>query len=116
MIELEKRIREFMREIEYDHIHDQWVAKMVGLGFDKRVAQKIATEIGHIIEEYESTLVSIIKQLEKNTIDEIVIGIEDWATGVKEMRVHELIDPAQQLQEILDPYFPPDPDDEEDDT
>jgi hypothetical protein len=65
MSDLKSRVKTLLHEIEFVHLKDKWVKKMIEAGMDKRSASKLAAETGHIVDEYERSLRYLIDKFEE---------------------------------------------------
>jgi hypothetical protein len=78
MSDLKTRVKVLLHEIEFVHLKDKWVQKMIEAGMDERSASKLAAETGHIVDEFERTLRNLIDTFENSTPENLLQRIEDW--------------------------------------
>src|SRR5689334_21543248 len=79
--DLKKRIKDFLDEIEYVHLKEAWPKRLSGIGINERDAQIWAAEIGHVVEEYQSSLMRLADLLEETDPERIPLRVHSWAVG-----------------------------------
>jgi hypothetical protein len=86
------------------------------VGIDEREAHRWAAELGHVVDEYRSTLRELAGLFDETDPEQIPQKIYSWAVGIQEVTVPEIAEPMKYLEELLEKYIPPyeDDDDEED--
>lgn len=113
MDDLKTRIKTFLDEIEYTHLKRAWPERLVAAGINEREAHKWAAEIGHVVDEYRSTLMQLAELLQVTDTERIPQQVHSWAVGISEVTVPEINEPMLYLKGLLEEYLPPEPDDEE---
>jgi hypothetical protein len=116
MEDLKPRIKEFLEEIEYEHLKKIWPEQLGAAGLDKREAQKWAAEIGHVIEEYQSSLMRLADLLLETDAQRIPREVHSWAVGTIVVTIPEIEDPMRYLKGEMEKYLPPEPEDEDEDA
>lgn len=111
--DLRDRIREFFAEIEYTHLKQAWVERIVDDGLDEAEARKWAAEIGHVVEEYESSLLRLADLLDEKDPALIPKRVYSWVIGRLEVTIPEIEEPMRYLKERLEKLLPHEPDDED---
>lgn len=113
MENLREHIESFFKEIEFEYLKKQWVEKLIEAGIDKDETGLWAVEIGHVIDEYHSTMVSladILKETDTNSIPQL---IHTWAVGISTVTVSEIDEPMRYLEKQLEKYVPQYDDDDD---
>src|SRR5258706_5100921 len=111
--DLKARIKAFLEEIEYVHLKKDWPERLIAAGIDEREAQKWAAEIGHVVEEYQSSLMRLADLLQETDSERIPRRVHSWAVGRIEVSIPEIEEPMRYLEGELEKYLPPEPDDED---
>lgn len=113
MEDLKARIKALMTEIESTHLKKDWIERLIEAGIEKEAAYTWAAEIGHVIDEYRSTLMGLADVLAETDVDRIPRQVHSWAVGISEVTVAEIEEPMRYLEKQLDEFLPPEPDDED---
>ena len=108
MDELKPRVVAFLEEFEYTYLKGKWVEELVSVGIDIDEARMWAAELGHVVDEYRSTLRELADLLLETDPEQIPQKIYSWAVGIQEVTVPEIADPMKYLEEQLKKYIPPD--------
>ena len=114
MDNLKTRIQTFLEEIEFTHLKTNWVERLTELGIVESEARKWAAEIGHVVDEYRSSLMRLAELLEEPDVERIPQRIYSWAVGIIVNTVGEIEEPMRYLEGQLEKYLPPEPDDDGD--
>lgn len=113
MNDLKTRIKTFLEEIEFTHVKNLWLEHLIAVGIDKNEAAVWAAEIGHVIEEYQSSLTHLADLLEETNADLIPQRVHSWAVGSIEVTIPEIEEPMRYLEGQVRKYLPPEPPDED---
>lgn len=116
MNDLKTRIKTFLEEIEYTHVKKLWLERLIAVGVDKNEAEVWAAEIGHVIEEYQSSLMRLADLLEETNGEVIPQHVHSWAVGRIEVTIPEIEEPMRYLEGQVRKYLPPEPNDEDEPT
>ncbi len=111
--DLKPRIKTFLEEIEFTHVKNLWLERLLAVGIDKNEAEIWAAEIGHVIEEYQSSLTHLADLLEETNADLIPQRVHSWVVGTIEVTIPVIEEPMQYLQGLLEKYLPPEPNNED---
>jgi len=111
--DLKNRIKALLSEIEYSHVKRTWVEQLTQKGFAEDEARQWAAEIGHVVDEYQSSLIRLVELLEEANPERIPESIYDWTVGRLEVTIPEIEEPMRYLENLLKKYIPAEPDDEE---
>lgn len=114
--DLKPRIKTFLEEIEFTHVKTLWLEHLLAVGIDKSDAAVWAAEIGHVIEEYQSSLMRLADLLQETDPQRIPEEVHSWAVGRIEVTIPEIEEPMRYLEKQLEKYLPPEPDDEDEAT
>lgn len=114
MDDLKTRIKMLLEEVENIHLKKTWPEHLIGIGVSEDDARVWAAEIGHVVEEYQSSLIRLVDLLQESNLEYIPEKVYSWAVGRVEVTIPEIEEPMRYLQGILQKYIPPEPDDEED--
>ncbi len=110
---LKSQIHAFLNEIEYTHLKKNWVKRLIEMGIAESEARVWAAEIGHVVDEYRSSLMILAKLLEETDIERIPELVHSFAIGIVVNTVDEIEEPMRYLEKQLEKYLPPEPDDED---
>lgn len=113
MDDLKARIKALLEEIEYTHLKKTWPEQLIAAGFNEIEAHKWAAEIGHVVEEYQSSLMRLADLLQENDSQRIPRQVHSWAVGRLEVSIPEIEEPMRHLEGLLGKYLPPEPNDED---
>jgi hypothetical protein len=108
--DLKTRIKVLLDELEFRHLKKNWVRHLVETGIDEHEARKWAAEIGHVIDEYRSTLIDLADLMMEYDPELILLDVHEWAVNISDVTVPALEDPMRSLEELLEKYLPPDDD------
>ena len=111
--DLKARIKALLEEIEYTHLKKTWPEQLIKAGISEIEAHKWAAEIGHVVEEYQSSLTRLVDLLQENDSQRIPQQVHSWAVGTFEVSVPEIEEPMRYLEGLLEKYLPPEPNDED---
>ena len=114
MDELKSHVVSFLKEFEFTYLKGKWVDQLIKAGIDEKEARVWAAEIGHVVDEYRSTLRELAGLLLETDPEQIPQKIYSWAVGIQEVTVPEIAEPMEYLEELLEKYQPPEPDDNDD--
>ncbi len=110
MDDLAGRIQTFMLEIRNEILIGQWMPSVISAGYDERVASKWAAELGHVVEEFDSTLRQLARVLTETDAERIPVRLKSFSEGVTEVTVPEIVEPMERLLELVTPFLPPETD------
>lgn len=113
MDDLKARIKSFLDEVEFTYVKKTWLEHLTTVGIDKDEASVWVAEIGHVIEEYQSSLMRLADLLEEADVERIPQRVHSWAVGRIEVTIPEIEEPMRYLEGILEKYLPPEPNDDE---
>ena len=108
MEEIKKRVKLLLDEIEYVHLKKKWLQNLVEAGADEEEARIWVAEIGHVVDEYRTTLEQLTELLGDTDIETVPTKIHDWAVGISEVTVPEIQEPMRYLEGQLKKYVPDD--------
>jgi hypothetical protein len=111
--DLKTRIKALLNEIEFTHLKKDWTKRLTEVGIDEGDASKWAAEIGHVVDEYQSSLIRLVDLLQESDPRRIPQRIHGWAVGRLEVTIPEIEDPMRYLERLVEKYLPPEPDDED---
>jgi len=111
--EKKEQVKSFFREFEFEYVKKEWLNRLIELGIDDEEARVWAIEIGHVVDEYSSTLQLLCDVVTETKAEKIPEAVYDWAVGITEVTVPEISDPMKYLEEQLEKYIPPDQDEDE---
>ena len=114
MDDLKDRIKAFLEEIEYIHLKKTWLEHLIAAEIDENDARTWAAEIGHVVEEYQSSLMVLAELLEESDPKRIPSEVQNWAVGIRVVTIPEIEEPMHYLEGQLEKYLPPEHDDEDD--
>ena len=109
MEDLKSRLKDLLTEIEYKHLKQDWVKQVTLAGIDKSEAQKVAAEIGHIVDEYERSLRYLIKLLQTENSTDVAQELESWVAYTRDITIWKLDDALVQLDGKFEEYLLSDP-------
>jgi hypothetical protein len=111
--DLKTRIKALLSEVEFTYLKRTWVEHLAETGIDEGEARKWAAEIGHVVDEYQSSLIRLVDLLEETDPERIPQCVHSWVVGRLEVTIPEIEDPMRYLEGLLEKYLPPEPDDED---
>lgn len=114
MEELKAHIIDLLKEIEFVHLKQTWVEHLTAAGVPEREAHKWAAEIGHVVDEYKISLRELFGLLQEEDPDRLLLETQSWVAYTQDITVFRIEDAMSHLLERVNPYVPPDPDDEDD--
>jgi hypothetical protein len=112
MDDLGTQIKLFLDDIEFIHLKKEWQERLVNVGIDVAEASVWAAEIGHVIDEYRSSLIRLADLLEETDPERIPLRVHSWAVGRLVVSIPEIEEPMRYLEKQLEKYLPPEPDNE----
>jgi hypothetical protein len=115
MDDLKARVKAFLDEFEFTYLKRKWVEQLIEVGIDEREAHRWAAELGHVVDEYQTTLMLLAELFLVTDPEQIPQKIYSWAVGIQEVTVPEIAEPMKYLAEQLEEYLPPDDYDDEGD-
>lgn len=116
MDELKQRIMTLFEEIESIHLRKTLLANLTAAGIDKSEAHNWTLEIGEIVDEYARSLHILIDLIQESDQERIPQKLEGWFAYTEDISLFKIADIVKYLQNKLQKYLPPEPDDEEDST
>lgn len=97
MADLKARIKSFLDEIEYQHLKTAWPERLIAAGLNKDEVYTWAAELGHVVEEYQSSLMHLADLLAETDIECIPRKVHSFAVGITEVSVPEIEERKEQF-------------------
>lgn len=113
MDDLKARIKALMYEIEFTHLKQNWVNKLIEAGIEKNDIYKWVAEIGHVVDEYERSLRNLVELLEENDIESVAVELGTWIRMTRDVTVWTIDSSMKRLEGKYEKYLPIEPDDED---
>ena len=101
MDDLRTQIKLFLNDVEFTHLKKEWRENLIRVGIDEKEARLWAAEIGHVIDEYRSSLMHLADLLMEVDPDVIPLKVHEWAVGTLEVSISEIEEPMQYLEKQL---------------
>jgi hypothetical protein len=112
--DLKQKVKDFFDELEYVHLKKAWPERLIGVGIDEREAHTWAAEIGHVVEEYQSSLMRLADLLQETDPERIPRQVHSWAVGRIVVSIPEIEEPMHYLEKLVEKYLPPEPEESDD--
>lgn len=104
--DLGTQIKGLLHETEYKYVKNLWVKQLIESGIGEKEAKKWAAEIGHVIDEYQSSLMRLVDLMQETDPMLIPQRIHSWAVGRLEVTIPEIEDRMKYLAGELQKYLP----------
>jgi len=112
MDDLKNKIKTLLEEVENIHLKKTWPEYLIAVGISEDEARIWAAEIGHVVEEYQSSLMRLVDLLQETNVERIPEKVHSWVVGRIEVTIPEIEEPMRYLEGQLEKYLPPETDDE----
>lgn len=113
MEDLKKRIKALLHEIEFTHLKKNWVERLIAGGVEQADCYKWVAEIGHVVDEYESSLRFLVEMLETSDAARAAQELEGWIAYTHDITLWKLDDVLNELRGRYEKYLPPEPEDDD---
>ena len=111
--DLKARIKALLGEDELGPLKHTWIRHLTEAGIDEGEARQWVTEIGHVLDAFELSLLPLVDLFQEDDPGRILRETEDWAALTRDITVFKIEDAMGRLLERVQKYLPPEPDDED---